>query len=162
GCISIDTRRAAVAEAAIRAGARVVNDVSAGEDPRMLPLVAASPCTIVLMHMRGDPGTMQSLTRYGDVCAEVWGTLDGRADGACAARLGRDPGPGMSLLTAYFANVRGTDVVDIALLWFVVYRALLLMRGTRAFQSLLGLLLALVLYVVSGRLELYAVHWMLE
>ncbi|MFZ5480336.1 MAG: diadenylate cyclase CdaA [Myxococcota bacterium] len=68
----------------------------------------------------------------------------------------------MSLFAAYFGNMRWTDAVDIALLWYVVYRALLLMRGTRAFQSLVGLLLALVLYVLSGRLELYAVHWMLE
>lgn len=43
-----------------------------------------------------------------------------------------------------------------------MYRTLLLMRGTRAFQSLVGLFLALMLYVLSGRLELYAVHWMLE
>jgi diadenylate cyclase len=68
----------------------------------------------------------------------------------------------VSLFAAYFGSMRWTDVVDVALLWYVVYRALLLMRGTRAFQSLVGLLLALVLYVLSGRLELYAVHWMLE
>ncbi len=68
----------------------------------------------------------------------------------------------MSWLYAWFAGMRWTDALDIALLWYVVYRALLLLRGTRAFQSLLGLLLALVLYVVSGRLELYAIHWMLE
>lgn len=68
----------------------------------------------------------------------------------------------MSLLGAWFTNVRWTDLLDIALLWYVVYRALMLVRGTRAFQSLLGLLMALVIYVVSGRLELYAVHWMLE
>ncbi|MES2637922.1 MAG: diadenylate cyclase CdaA [Myxococcota bacterium] len=68
----------------------------------------------------------------------------------------------MSLFATYFANIRWTDVVDICLLWYVVYRALMLVRGTRAFQSLLGLLLALVLFALSGRLELYAVHWMLE
>lgn len=68
----------------------------------------------------------------------------------------------LTLFAAYFENLRWTDVIDIVLLWYVVYRTLLLMRGTRAFQSLLGLLLALVIYVVSGRLELYAIHWMLE
>lgn len=68
----------------------------------------------------------------------------------------------MSLLAAWFTNIRWTDLIDIALLWFVLYRGLMLVRGTRAFQSLLGLLIALVVYVVSGRLELYAVHWMLE
>lgn len=68
----------------------------------------------------------------------------------------------MSLLATYFTNIRWTDVVDIGILWYVVYRALMLVRGTRAFQSLVGLLLALVLFALSGRLELYAVHWMLE
>lgn len=66
------------------------------------------------------------------------------------------------MVSAYFENVRWTDVVDIGILWYVVYRTLLLMRGTRAFQSLVGLLLALVMYVLSGRLDLYAIHWMLE
>lgn len=66
------------------------------------------------------------------------------------------------MVSAYFENVRWTDVIDIGILWYVVYRTLLLMRGTRAFQSLVGLLLALVLYVLSGRLDLYAIHWMLE
>ncbi len=55
-----------------------------------------------------------------------------------------------------------TDALDIAILWFVVYRALVLLRGTRALQSLAGLLLAVVVYVIAGRLQLYAVHWMLE
>ena len=61
-----------------------------------------------------------------------------------------------------FATLRWTDVVDIAILWYVLYRTLLLVRGTRAFQSLLGLLVALMVYVVAGRMELFAVHWMLE
>lgn len=68
----------------------------------------------------------------------------------------------MSLLAAWFTNIGWTDLLDIGLLWYVVYRGLMLVRGTRAFQSLLGLLVALVLYVASGRLELFAVHWMLE
>ncbi|MDP2306974.1 MAG: diadenylate cyclase CdaA [Pseudomonadota bacterium] len=68
----------------------------------------------------------------------------------------------MSLFVTYFANIRWTDVLDIGLLWYVVYRALMLVRGTRAFQSLLGLLVALILFALSGRFELYAVHWMLE
>lgn len=62
----------------------------------------------------------------------------------------------------YLANLRWTDAVDIVLLWFLVYQALLLLRGTRAFQSLVGLLAVLVLYVLSARLELYAIHWMLQ
>lgn len=63
--ISIDTYRASVAEAAVLAGANIVNDVSAGKmDENMLPTVARLGCTIVLMHMRGTPQTMTSLTDY--------------------------------------------------------------------------------------------------
>ncbi|KAI9742927.1 MAG: trifunctional dihydropteroate synthetase [Claussenomyces sp. TS43310] len=64
--ISVDTYRAAVAEAAILAGADIVNDVSAGTlDEQMLPTVARLGKTICLMHMRGTPGTMTTLTDYG-------------------------------------------------------------------------------------------------
>lgn len=68
----------------------------------------------------------------------------------------------MADLLTWFQHLRTTDLLDITVLWFLVYRVLLLMRGTRAFQSLIGLLVLLAVYVVSGRLELYAIHWMLE
>lgn len=68
----------------------------------------------------------------------------------------------MDLLQLYFGDLGLADLVDIGLLWFVIYQALLLVRGTRALQSLLGLGAALAVYVLSSRLELYAVHWMLE
>jgi 2-amino-4-hydroxy-6-hydroxymethyldihydropteridine diphosphokinase/dihydropteroate synthase len=58
--ISIDTYRSAVAEEAIKAGAHIINDISAGKlDPKMLPTVARLGCTYVMMHMRGTPATMQ-------------------------------------------------------------------------------------------------------
>jgi 2-amino-4-hydroxy-6-hydroxymethyldihydropteridine diphosphokinase / dihydropteroate synthase len=63
--ISVDTYRASVAEAAIKAGADIVNDISAGSlDTEMLPMVARSGKTICLMHMRGNPATMNKLTNY--------------------------------------------------------------------------------------------------
>ena len=68
----------------------------------------------------------------------------------------------MDFLSLYLGNIRLTDLVDIAILWFVLYQALLLVRGTRALQTLLGLGAALLLYVLASQLELYAVHWMLE
>ncbi|KAF2268651.1 folic acid synthesis protein-like protein [Lojkania enalia] len=65
--ISIDTYRSSVVEAAIKAGADIVNDVSAGVmDPNMLPTVAKLGCTICLMHMRGTPETMNKLAHYPD------------------------------------------------------------------------------------------------
>ena len=70
--ISIDTRKATVAKAALDAGASIVNDVSGGlYDDGMLPLVADRHVPIVLMHMRGTPKTMDSLTTYGAVAADV-------------------------------------------------------------------------------------------
>ncbi|KAK1475936.1 dihydropteroate synthase [Colletotrichum abscissum] len=65
--VSIDTYRASVAEAAVAAGADIINDVSAGQlDPSMIPYMARSNRTVCLMHMRGTPATMNSLTDYPD------------------------------------------------------------------------------------------------
>jgi diadenylate cyclase len=61
-----------------------------------------------------------------------------------------------------WASVRWTDILDIAIMAFLIYRTLLLMRGTRAFQSLVGLMFLLGLYFVAERLELTSVRWMLD
>ncbi len=97
--ISIDTQKARVARAAIDAGARIVNDVSAGRDPEMLPLVAKTGVRYVLMHMRGVPKTMQRDTGYGDLLTEVADALAAAAARAEAAgvapdRIVVDPGVG--------------------------------------------------------------------
>ncbi|MFM7061392.1 MAG: dihydropteroate synthase [Actinomycetes bacterium] len=89
--VSVDTSKAAVAEAAIAAGARVVNDVSAGRhDPDMLRVVADSGVGFIAMHMQGEPRTMQRDPHYDDVVAEVVDHLRARCDAAIAA--GVDPG----------------------------------------------------------------------
>ena len=70
--ISIDTSKAEVAAAALDAGASIVNDVTAGRaDTQMLPLAATRMATLVLMHMQGEPRTMQINPQYGDVVREV-------------------------------------------------------------------------------------------
>jgi dihydropteroate synthase len=97
--LSIDTRHAAVASAALAAGATIVNDVSAGADPDMGRVVADAGASWVLMHMQGTPETMQAEPRYRDVVAEVVAYLRERADAAVAAgidagRLWIDPGIG--------------------------------------------------------------------
>jgi hypothetical protein len=77
--LSVDTTKAAVAEAALDAGATLVNDVSAGRfDPLMLALVADRGCDLVLMHMLGTPRDMQRDPRYGEVVADVLEDLRGR------------------------------------------------------------------------------------
>ncbi len=84
--ISIDTTLSKVAQAAIKAGAGLINDVSAGlGDAAMLPLAAASDIPIVLMHMLGTPQTMQDNPDYGDVVAEVIAFLQNRVNSALAA-----------------------------------------------------------------------------
>jgi dihydropteroate synthase len=70
--ISIDTSKAAVARAAIEAGASIVNDVTGGRgDTEMMPLVAKSQAAFIIMHMQGNPKTMQLEPRYDDVVSEV-------------------------------------------------------------------------------------------
>jgi dihydropteroate synthase len=72
--ISVDTYHSAVAEAALSAGADIINDVSAGRlDPQLIPLAAERRCGYVLMHMQGEPGTMQQAPHYRDCLAEVGG-----------------------------------------------------------------------------------------
>src|SRR5438270_5497390 len=70
--ISIDTSKSEVAAAALDAGASIINDVTAGRaDTQMLPLAATRKATLVLMHMQGEPRTMQKNPHYGDVIREV-------------------------------------------------------------------------------------------
>jgi dihydropteroate synthase len=100
--ISIDTRKAAVAKAAIDAGAGIVNDVSGGTfDPGMLPLAADRRVPVVLMHMRGTPKTMDSLVEYDDVVDGVREELrervrDAKHAGVDESMVLLDPGLGFA------------------------------------------------------------------
>ena len=98
--ISVDTTRSKVAQAALDAGAHIVNDISAGrDDPEMFRLVARRRVPIVLMHMLGSPKTMQHAPTYDDVTAEVSGFLNERViaagiHGIDVERILLDPGIG--------------------------------------------------------------------
>jgi dihydropteroate synthase len=97
--VSVDTRKADIARAALDAGAAVVNDISAGADPAMFEVVRDSGAGMILMHMKGEPKTMQEDPTYYDVVAEVRGFLGDRVEAAVAAgiaheRLCVDPGIG--------------------------------------------------------------------
>jgi dihydropteroate synthase len=106
--LSVDTFHAAVAEAALAAGADWVNDVhgaSALRDPAMAALVAAAGCPYVLMHSRGDSRGMDRLSHYADVVGEVRGELLRASDqllagGVAAHQLIWDPGLGFAKTTA--------------------------------------------------------------
>ena len=89
--VSVDTRNAATMAAALDAGAAIVNDVSGLTfDPQSRPLVAHRGCPVVLMHMRGTPATMNSLTHYDDLIRDVTRELQARLVLAMAAGIGRD------------------------------------------------------------------------
>ncbi|MGH2711564.1 MAG: dihydropteroate synthase, partial [Actinomycetota bacterium] len=87
--ISIDTRKADVARAAIDAGATIVNDVSGGRDPQMFEVVRDARAGLVLMHMLGEPSSMQTAPRYDDVVHEVREFLADRIGAAVASGVPR-------------------------------------------------------------------------
>ena len=100
-CLSVDTASAEVADAALAAGAALVNDVTALRDPAMAAVVARSGAGVVLMHLRGTPATMQGEARYADVAIEVRDELAARLAAARAAgieddRIVVDPGIGFA------------------------------------------------------------------
>lgn len=107
--VSVDTRDPEVMRAALAAGARIVNDVSALAAPAAIETVARAGASAILVHMQGEPRTMQEQTRYEDVTAEVAGFLAGRIAACKAAglppeRLAIDPGIGFGKRGAH--NVR--------------------------------------------------------
>lgn len=107
--ISVDTTRAAVAQAAVAAGADLVNDISgATYDEAMLPTVAELGVPIVLMHIRGTPKTMQQLTTYADLLGEIYEFLANRVEAAVAAGIAPNQiilDPGIGFAKTYAQNL---------------------------------------------------------
>jgi dihydropteroate synthase len=112
--LSIDTVKAEVARQALRAGAAVINDISAlGSDPAMIRVAAETGAGIVLMHMQGNPATMQQNPHYDDVVTEVYDFLARRiewaeANGVPRERIAIDPGIGFGKRSEHhFQILRG-------------------------------------------------------
>ena len=98
-CVSIDTRHAEVARACVEAGAAIINDVSGFRDSAMVEVAASCDAGCVIMHMKGEPATMQENPTYDDVVAEVKEYLAAQAvmleaAGVSRGRICLDPGPG--------------------------------------------------------------------
>ena len=89
-CVSVDTRRPAVMRAALQAGASMVNDVQALQAPGAIDDVGESNCAVCLMHMKGEPATMQREPHYDDVVREVRQFLRQRLQACQAAGIGQD------------------------------------------------------------------------
>jgi len=118
--LSVDTSKAGVAAAALEAGATIVNDVTAGGDPDMFSVVSDAGAGLVLMHMQGDPRTMQHAPVYDDVVVEVGDFLEQRVQRAREAwvddgSLCADPGIG-------FGKTGGHNLTLLARLREVVER----------------------------------------
>jgi dihydropteroate synthase len=104
--LSVDTRRPEVMRAALSAGASMINDIEALAAPGALETVAKTQCAVCLMHMKGEPATMQKEPHYDDVLAEVRGFLDERAKaceraGIARERIVLDPGFGFGKTAAH-------------------------------------------------------------
>lgn len=112
--VSVDTMKPEVAAAAVAAGADVINDVSGLRDPAMAEVAAALEVGVVIMHMRGEPRTMQSDTAYDDVVADVAGYLQAQAALAMAAGIARDRiclDPGIGFGKSHVQNLQLLDNV---------------------------------------------------
>ncbi len=115
--LSIDTRKAAVARAALAEGADLINDVSALGDPQMAQVVSASGVPIILMHSRGWHRTMQRDIRFGNVVAEVRTELGASVEAAVHSGIARDqilidPGIGFGKTVGHNLDLlRGLDVL---------------------------------------------------
>lgn len=125
--VSVDTMRAAVAQAAVEAGAQIINDVSGGlADPRMGRVAAETGALFVAMHWRGHSERMQQLTEYDDLVADVCGELTAavvalREAGVERRRLVVDPGFGFSKTAAQnwelLSRMDAFDVGGLPVLW---------------------------------------------
>lgn len=110
-CVSIDSRRAEVMAAALEAGARIANDVTAlTHDPGSLPLLAQGEAAVVLMHMQGEPQTMQANPVYADAPLDIRDYLAARVEACVAAgiphaRIAVDPGIGFGKTLAHNLQV---------------------------------------------------------
>lgn len=158
--ISIDTMKPAVMRAAIAAGATMVNDVNALREPGAIEAVAASQAAICLMHMQGEPRTMQSAPQYQDVMADVIAALSERIEactqmGVARARLLADPGIGFGKTLAHnltlLANLDAFKILDVPLLLGVSRKSLFgQLLGLKVHERLLPSVVAAVLAVESG------------
>ena len=138
--ISIDTRRASVAKAALDFGADLVNDVSSLSDPNMVDVIIENKCPICIMHMQGLPENMQKNPSYGDVVSEVRERLDLTAQklvnlGLNPDMIVTDPGIGFGKLLEHNLSLLGAgkEIVprqDMPLMWGVSRK--------RMFADLLG------------------------
>ena len=158
--VSVDTYKPAVMRAALAEGAAMINDISALRHPDAMAAVAASDCAVCLMHMRGEPGTMQNAPAYSDVVREVREFLGARvtavrAVGIDDCRLVLDPGFGFGKSLqhnlALFRALTATGVEDLPMLVGVSRKSMLgAITGRSVDQRLAASIAAATLAALKG------------
>ncbi len=165
--VSVDTRKPELMHEAIAAGAAMVNDVTALSTPGALEAVAKAPVAVCLMHMLGDPGTMQASPSYQDVVREVCDYLAGRVAAAERAGIARDrlvvdPGFGFGKTLEHnlslLASLREFRSLGVALLAGLSRKAMLGKLTGREPQARVHASIAAALLAVQNGAQIVRVH----
>lgn len=166
-CVSVDTRRPAVMKAVLDAGASMINDVQALNEPYALEAVAATGCAVCLMHMKGEPATMQREPRYDDVVREVKAFLKDSVRKAMFAGIGRDrivvdPGFGFGKTAVHnlelLRRLREFDDVEVPVLAGLSRKSTLGKITGRPVEERLAGSLAMALLALQGGAKILRVH----
>jgi len=164
-CISVDTRRPEVMQAALKAGASMINDIEALSAPGALEAVAKSNCAVCLMHKKGEPATMQRDPHYDDVVGEVKSFLEQRVKaardvGIAAARIVVDPGFGFGKTVAHNLELlrRLKDLSSFPVLAGLSRKSSLAKITGRAVGERLAGSLAMALLALQGGAKILRVH----
>jgi len=165
--LSIDTRRPAVMKAALAAGASMINDVRALTEPYAHEAVATTGCAVCLMHMKGDPRTMQHSPHYDDVTREVKTFLKDAVRKAMFAGIGKDrivvdPGIGFGKTSAHnlelLRNLSGLKDLGVPVLVGVSRKSLIGAVTGRPVEERLAGSLAMALLALQGGATILRVH----
>ena len=163
--VSVDTRRPRVMQEVLKAGASMINDVEALGEPGALETVAKSNCAVCLMHMKGDPRSMQRDPHYDDVVGEVKGFLERRAQAALKAGVGRerivvDPGFGFGTTVAHNLTLlkRLGEFSDLPVVAGLSRKSTLGKLTGRPVEERLAGSLALALLALQGGATILRVH----
>jgi len=163
--VSVDTRRPEVMQAALAAGASMINDIEALRATGAIEAVAAGKCAVCLMHMQGQPATMQQDPHYDDVVAEVKAFLDeavrrAEAGGIDASRIVVDPGFGFGKTAAHnLTLLKNLGALSSRPVLAGLSRKSTLARLTgRAVEERLAGSLAMALLALQGGAKILRVH----
>jgi dihydropteroate synthase len=163
--VSVDTRRPEVMQAALAAGASMINDVEALGAPGALDAVAKSGCAVCLVHKKGEPATMQQDPHYDDVVGEVKAFLKGRIDkargaGIAASRIVVDPGFGFGKTLAHNLTLLKhlRELSDLPILAGLSRKSSLGRITGRAVDERLAGSLAMALLALQGGAKILRVH----